>query len=69
MGKTKKPRNTLLYKAIFCYFLHNFVKVKGCVRCICSSLFLCLKENTNETRKNIFYFTSKAVFILERIKF
>ena len=44
MGKTKKPRNTLLYKAIFCYFLHNFVKVKGCVRCICSSLFFMSKR-------------------------
>ena len=31
--------------------------------------FLCLKENTCETRKNVFYFTSKALIVLEIIKF
>ena len=31
--------------------------------------FACLKERTCETRKNGFYFTSKALFILEIIKF
>ena len=31
--------------------------------------FLSLKESTCETRKNIFYFTSKALFVLEKIKF
>ena len=31
--------------------------------------FTCLKESTCETRKNIFYFTSKALFVLEIIKF
>ena len=30
---------------------------------------VCLTENTGETKKNIFYFTSKAVFFLEIIKF
>ena len=29
--------------------------------------FLCLKESTCETRKNV-YFISKALFILEKIK-
>ena len=29
--------------------------------------FICLKESTFETRKNVFYFTSKALFILEVI--
>ena len=28
-----------------------------------------LKESTCETRKNVFYFTSKALFVLEIIKF
>ena len=42
---------------------------KGCVRYIFASLFLCLKENTCETRKNAFYFTSKALLVLEIIKF
>ena len=31
--------------------------------------FVCLKEGTCETRKNVFYFTSKALFVLEIIKF
>ena len=31
--------------------------------------FVCLQESTYETRKNAFYFTSKALFILEIIKF
>ena len=31
--------------------------------------FICLNENTCETRKNIFYFISKALFVLEIIKF
>ena len=31
--------------------------------------FLCLKESTCETRRNVFYFTSKAFFVLEIMKF
>ena len=31
--------------------------------------FVCLKENTCETKKNVFYFTSKALFVLDIIKF
>ena len=31
--------------------------------------FLSLKESTCETKKNVFYFTSKALFVLEKIKF
>ena len=31
--------------------------------------FLCLKDSTCETRKNVSYFTSKALFVLEIIKF
>ena len=31
--------------------------------------FVCLKESTCETRKNVFSFTSKALFVLEIIKF
>ena len=42
---------------------------KGCVHYIFASLFLSLKESTCQTRKNIFYFTSKALFVLEKIKF
>ena len=31
--------------------------------------FLKLTESTSQTRKNVFYFTSKALFVLEKIKF
>ena len=27
--------------------------------------FVCLKESTCETKKNVFYFTSKALFVLD----
>ena len=42
---------------------------KGCVCYICASLFLSLKESTFQTRKHVFYFTSRALFVLEKIKF
>ena len=31
--------------------------------------FVCLIESTCETRKKVFHFTSKALFVLEIIKF
>ena len=31
--------------------------------------FVCLKEGALETRKNVFYFFSKALLVLEIIKF
>ena len=31
--------------------------------------YLCLRVNTCETRKNVFYFTLKALFVLEIIRF
>ena len=43
--------------------------LKGCVRYIFASLFLSLNESTCETGKNASYFTSKALFDLEKIKF
>ena len=43
--------------------------LKSCVRCICASLFFKSKRKYFQTRKNIFYFTPKALFVLEKIKF
>ena len=43
--------------------LQKVTLLKGCV------CFVCLKESTCETKKNVFYFTSKALFVLEIIKF
>ena len=42
---------------------------KGCVCYILASFFLSLKDSTCQTRKNAFYFTSRALFILDKIKF
>ena len=43
-----------------------FISVfKGCVHCICASLFLSLNESTCQTRKNVLYFTSKALHSCE----
>ena len=39
---------------------------KGCVRYIFTSLFLSVKHSTCETRNNAFYFTSKALSVLEK---
>ena len=45
------------------------ISFKGCVRYILLVCFVCLKESTCGTRKNVFYFNSKALFVLEIIKF
>ena len=42
---------------------------KGCVCYIFTSWFLSPKESSCETKKNVFYFTSKALFILKKIIF
>ena len=49
-----------------CFFFLTLKVVSATVLLVC---FVSLKESTCETRKNIFYFTSKALFILEIIKF
>ena len=41
---------------------------KGCIHYIFASFFLNLNESTCQTGKNVFYFTSKALFVLEKIK-
>ena len=43
--------------------------LKGCVRYIFASLILGLHESTCQIKKNVFYFTSKSLFVLEKIKF
>ena len=44
--------------------------LKGCVRYIFTSLlFLSLNESTCQTKKYVFYITSKALFVLKKIKF
>ena len=43
--------------------------LKGSVRYIFASLFLGLNECTCQLKKNVFYFTSKPIFVLKKIKF
>ena len=42
---------------------------KGCVHYIFASLCLGLNKSTCQMKKNVFYFTSKPLFVLEKIKF
>ena len=41
--------------------------VKGCVHYIFANLFFKSKRDTCQTRKNVFYFTSKPLFVLKKI--
>ena len=51
------------------YIAWGAITFKGCVRYIFACLFLCLNESPGQIRKSVFYFTSKAVFVLKKIKF
>ena len=50
------------------FLKNNILRFKGCVCYIFASLLLSLEKNFFETRKNVFYFTPKALFILKKIK-
>ena len=54
-----------IYKRILIYLL----KLKVVSTTFLLVCFVCLKESTRETKKKNFYFTSKALFVLEIIKF
>ena len=42
---------------------------KGCVHYIFARLFLSLNDSPCQTGKNVFYFTPKALFVLEKNNF
>ena len=46
----------------------NEYNLNICLRYILLVCFLSLNESTSQTRKNIFHFTSKALFVLEKIE-
>ena len=48
------------------YLAHHWFK--GCSAAFLLVCFSTLKESTCETRKNVFCLTSKALFVLEKIK-
>ena len=58
MNVCKKERDRKKYEA-------NLKAVSATFLLVC---FLSLKESFCETMKNVFYFTSKALFVLENIK-
>ena len=58
-----------VHNSLTCSVRKDCVSAKGCVHYIFTSLFCMSKERTCETRKNLFYFTSKALSVLETIKF
>ena len=58
----------LLTVYIFELSIYIYINLKCCDHCIFASLFLNLKYRTSETRKNVSYFTSRALLVLEKIK-
>ena len=70
---------SILFFYHFFLDIHTFplfvtLKQKGLMPKIVSATsllvcFACLKESTFETKKNVFFFTSKALLVLEIIKF
>ena len=66
------PRTPKLWNSLpaECFSLTDYLNdFKGCVRYIFTDLFCIYKESICKTRKNVFYFTSKTLFVLEIIKF
>ena len=57
-----------IFYQIFIFFT-KMIALKSCVRYAFASLVFSLNESPCRTRKNAFYFTSKALFVLEKIKF
>ena len=68
-----KPTDTDKMEVFIGLLVHIRLVNLSCLKVVSTTFllvcFLSLKEGTWETRKNAFYFTSKALFILEKIKF
>ena len=62
-------KQKIIIFSLFNWRIFDVVLMNISVRNIPIQKYKCLKESTCETRKNIFYLTSKALFILEIIKF
>ena len=74
-GKVHKEKNiqVLILKMTVKQIYEEHERNEGDLKVVSATFllvcFVCLQESTPETRKNVFYFTSKALFILEIIKF
>ena len=66
------PNSVDFYKGIFLHVIPVCIIVP-CLKVVSATFllvcFLNLNESTYQTKKNVFYFTSKALFILKKIKF
>ena len=62
-----------IFRHISTYILLSIIKKRKKLKVVSATFllvcFVCLRESTRETRKNVFYFTLKALFVLEIIKF
>ena len=68
-GNSKKGHSYLKYdfnKADGTTFVAGLKVVSTTFLLVC---FLCLKESNCQTTKNVFYFTLKALFVMEKTKF
>ena len=54
-------------KSLYLFFIDGYLKVMPATFLLGS--LVCLKERTCETKKNVFYFIWKALFVLDIIKF
>ena len=62
----ERKNRLIIVRTLFTAFKNNLKVVSATFLLVC---ILSLKENTCKARKNVFYFTSKALFVLEKIKF
>ena len=72
--KSATTSDNSLAPLIAYYDYKIMVKFNGSILKVVSATFvlvyfLSLNESTCQTRKNVVYFTSKALFVLEKIKF
>ena len=59
----------IIFVPILILVVLRLKRFKCCVPYILVSLFLSLNKSTCQTRKNVFCFTSKALFVLKKTKF
>ena len=64
--KSETSFDSIVFMVMIYLMLHFFKVVPASFLLVC---FVSLKEGTCETGKNVFYFTLKALFVLEIIKF
>ena len=64
-----KQTSYVVHASYMLFMLHASSAFKGFVCHICTSLFFKSKRKHFSNQKKCFYFTSKALFVVEKIKF